>query len=286
MTENPVTKKAPAQQVVKDIRRATRKLHSSEEKIRIVLSGFRDQPVPYPVIGVGQRPIGPRGARKALPRRIGEGLGIGGEEGVGDRGEVVAALKAHVHVAEFGCAEGIFDAGEAVAEVIGGYRRIHIMLDRQGIVMNLTKLRRLYREARLQVRKRGGRKRALGTRRPMAVPQAANERWSRDFISDAFTDGRRFRVLTVVDDFTRECLTLVADTSLSGTRVVRELDAVIARRGCPGTIVSDRAIVRHWFKGNGEGDRVHLDRGPVLVPAHGANSTRVVGTPSMQGDDA
>lgn len=80
-----------------------------------------------------------------------------------------------------------------------GYRRIHIMLERQGIVMNLKKLRRLYREERLQVHKRGGRKRALGARRPMAVPQAANERWSLDFISDALTDGRRFRVLAVVE---------------------------------------------------------------------------------------
>jgi putative transposase len=120
-----------------------------------------------------------------------------------------------------------------------GYRRIHIMLDRQGIVMNLKKLRRLYREERLQVRKRGGRKRALGTRRPMVVPQAANERWSLDFISDAFTDGRRFRILAVVDDFTRECITLIADTSLSGARVVRELDTMIAKRGMPNTIVSD-----------------------------------------------
>ena len=120
-----------------------------------------------------------------------------------------------------------------------GYRRIHIMLERQGIVMNLKKLRRLYREERLQVRKRGGRKRALGTRRPMVVPQAANERWSLDFISDAFTDGRRFRVLAVVDDFTRECLTLIADTSLSGARVARELDTLVARRGGPNTIVSD-----------------------------------------------
>ena len=119
-----------------------------------------------------------------------------------------------------------------------GYRRIHIMLERQGIVMNLKKLRRLYGEERLQVRKRGGRKRALGTRRPMVVPQAANERWSLDFISDALTDGRRFRVLAVVDDFTRECLILIADTSLSGARVVRELDALIARRGRSMTIVS------------------------------------------------
>ena len=120
-----------------------------------------------------------------------------------------------------------------------GYRRIHIMLQRQGIVMNQKKLRRLYREERLQVRRRGGRKRALGTRRPMVLPTSPNERWSLDFVSDAFTDGRRFRVLAVVDDFTRECIGLVADTSLSGARVVRELDAIIARRGKPQTIVSD-----------------------------------------------
>jgi len=120
-----------------------------------------------------------------------------------------------------------------------GYRRIHIMLERQGIRMNLKKLRRLYREEGLQVRKRGGRKHALGTRRPMVVPERVNERWSLDFVSDAFTDGRRFRVLAVVDDFTRECLALVPDTSLSGKRLTRELDAIIQARGMPTTIVSD-----------------------------------------------
>ena len=73
-----------------------------------------------------------------------------------------------------------------------GYRRVHVMLDRQGWKVNQKKLRRLYREEKLQVRKRGGRKRALGTRRPMLVPERANERWSLDFVSDAFTDGRRF----------------------------------------------------------------------------------------------
>ena len=113
------------------------------------------------------------------------------------------------------------------------------MLQRRGIVMNLKKLRRLYGEEKLQVRKRGGRKRALGTRRPMIVPDQPNQRWSLDFVSDSFTDGRRFRVLTVVDDHTRECLALIADTSLSGLRVVRELDAVIGRRGRPLTVVSD-----------------------------------------------
>ena len=120
-----------------------------------------------------------------------------------------------------------------------GYRRVHVMLERQGWRVNQKKLRRLYREEKLQVRNRGGRKRALGTRRPMLVPERPNERWSLDFVSDAFTDGRRFRVLTVVDDFSRECLALVADMSLSGLRVTRELTAIMARRGRPKTIVSD-----------------------------------------------
>jgi len=111
-----------------------------------------------------------------------------------------------------------------------GYRRLHILLAREGVRVNHKKLRRLYREERLQVRRRGGRKRALGTRALMVLPQGPNQRWSLDFVSDALADGRRFRVLAVVDDFTRECLCLVADTSLSGQRVARELDTVIARR--------------------------------------------------------
>ena len=129
------------------------------------------------------------------------------------------------------------DLREAMKKIAGerrrfGYRRIHLMLGRQDMVMNQKKLRRLYREEKLQVRKRGGRKRALGARRPMLL-------WSLDFVSDAFTDGRRFRVLAVVDDFSRECLALVADTSLSGLRVTRELDALIQLRGRPVTVVSD-----------------------------------------------
>ncbi len=120
-----------------------------------------------------------------------------------------------------------------------GYRRLHVLLRREGIVMNHKKLRRLYREEQLQVRRRGGRKRALGTRAPLALPQGPNQRWSLDFLSDALADGRRFRILAIVDDFTRECLALVADTSLPGLRVVRELDILIALRGRPAMCVSD-----------------------------------------------
>jgi putative transposase len=89
------------------------------------------------------------------------------------------------------------------------------------------------------VRRRSGRKRAVGTRAPLAIPQGPNQRWSVDFLWDALADGRRFRILAIVDDFMRECVALVPDTSLPGLRVVRELDTVIAIRGRPAMIVSD-----------------------------------------------
>jgi putative transposase len=80
-----------------------------------------------------------------------------------------------------------------------GYRRLHFLLKREGLAMNQKRFRRLYREEGLQVRKRGGRKRALGMRAPLSLPSGPNERWSLDFVSDSFTDGRRFRALAVVD---------------------------------------------------------------------------------------
>src|SRR5262245_10079309 len=120
-----------------------------------------------------------------------------------------------------------------------GYRRLGILLAREGITMNHKKLYRLYREEGLTVRRRRGRKRATGTRAPTTIPQAANQRWSLDFAADVLSWGRRFRVLAIVDDFTREALALVVDSSIGGRRVVRELDAVVARRGRPAMIVSD-----------------------------------------------
>ena len=77
-----------------------------------------------------------------------------------------------------------------------GYRRLHLLLAREGVVVNRKKLYRLYREERLVVRKR-----ALGTRTPMTIPQGANQRWSVDFASDTLVDSRRFRVFCVIDDF-------------------------------------------------------------------------------------
>jgi putative transposase len=105
--------------------------------------------------------------------------------------------------------------------------------------MNSKKLYRLYREEKLMVHRRGGRKRALGTRAPMVLPLTINQRWSLDFVSDTLSDGRRFRILAIVDDFSRECLTLVVDTSLGGVRVVRELERLALERATPQVIVSD-----------------------------------------------
>ena len=105
--------------------------------------------------------------------------------------------------------------------------------------MNQKRLRRLYAEERLQFKRRGGRKRALGTRWPILIPSGPNERWRLYFVADAFMDGRRFRVLSIVDNFTRECVGLVADTPLFGLRAIRELSAIMSRRGRPKTVVSN-----------------------------------------------
>ncbi len=113
------------------------------------------------------------------------------------------------------------------------------MLEREQIATNKKKLFRLCSEEGLSVRRRRGRKRATGTRAPMSVPQGPNQRWSLDFVSDALSWGCKFRVLVIIDDFTREALALVVDTSIGGRRVVRELDTLIAARGRPAMIVSD-----------------------------------------------
>ena len=120
-----------------------------------------------------------------------------------------------------------------------GYRRLGWLLAREGHAMNHKKLYRIYHEERLMVRRRGRRKRAVGTRAPMVLPETINQRWSLDFVSDALGDGRRFRILCVVDDFSRECLRCVVDTSIGGVRVVRELQRLVVERGVPRMIVSD-----------------------------------------------
>jgi putative transposase len=111
-----------------------------------------------------------------------------------------------------------------------GWRRLHVLLSREGVRVNHKKLRRLYVEERLQVRRRAGCKRALGTRAPMVLPQGPNQRRS---VSDTLTDGRRFRILVMADDYTRECLCLVADTSCVSREGVRAACGPCSRTGTP-----------------------------------------------------
>jgi len=120
-----------------------------------------------------------------------------------------------------------------------GYRRLRWLLEREGVRMNHKRFRRLYAEEKLQVQRRRGRRRAIGVRAPLVLPQGPNQRWSLDFVADQLTTGRRFRILTVVDDFTKECLATVPDTSMTGRRLVAELDRLVERRGKPLSIVSD-----------------------------------------------
>ncbi len=120
-----------------------------------------------------------------------------------------------------------------------GYRRIHLLLKKSGEQVNHKRVWRLYKEAGLKVIKRGGRKKAVGSRLVKIAPQRANQRWSVDFVSDALYDGRRIRLLTIVDDFTRECLKIIVDRSINGQRVAKELSQLVLECGIPEEIISD-----------------------------------------------
>jgi putative transposase len=120
-----------------------------------------------------------------------------------------------------------------------GYRRLFILLRDQGEPSGINRIYRLYREEGLTVRKRKARRKAIGTRAPILVEAKVNARWSLDFVHDQFAQGRRFRILNIVDDVTRECLAAIPDTSISGKRVARELTALVEARGKPKMIVSD-----------------------------------------------
>jgi putative transposase len=137
-----------------------------------------------------------------------------------------------------------------------GYRRLFILLREQGEPSGINRVYRLYREEGLTVRKRKARRRAIGTRTPILVEARVNARWSLDFVHDQLARGRRFRILNIVDDVTRECLAAIPDTSISGKRVARELTMLIEARGKPGMIVSDNGTeftsnaILGWAKGH------------------------------------
>jgi putative transposase len=137
-----------------------------------------------------------------------------------------------------------------------GYRRLGVLLGREGWRVNHKRVYRLYVEEKLGLRRKRGRKRS-GVRQPLLEPTAANQVWSVDFMSDALSWGRRIRMLNIVDDYTREALAIEVDTSLGGIRVVRVLEELKARRGLPRQIRSDNGpefvsrVLDQWTYENG-----------------------------------
>ena len=119
-----------------------------------------------------------------------------------------------------------------------GYLMLHAMLKSEGLVINRKRTYRVYTELGMQVRTKK-RKKLLRPRVPMAVPSQANERWSLDFVSDQLSNGRRFRVLNIVDDYSRTCVGQLVDTSISGERLTHFLDEINLVRLLPQTIVLD-----------------------------------------------
>jgi len=119
-----------------------------------------------------------------------------------------------------------------------GYKRLHVLLRREGYRVNHKLVYRLYREEGLLVRRRR-RKRVAGPRVPLPMPTRPNERWGMDFIMDSFVEGRRFRCLTMVDEYTRECPVIEVDTSLPSARVLQVLDRLAATCGLPQSLVVD-----------------------------------------------
>lgn len=120
-----------------------------------------------------------------------------------------------------------------------GCPRIHLLLRREGLVINHKRTERIYREEGLSLMKRKRKKTAARTRMILPLPEGPNERWSMDFVTDSIVTGRHFRALVIVDDYSRECPAIEVDTSLGGVRVVQVLERLAETRGLPGIITID-----------------------------------------------
>lgn len=137
-----------------------------------------------------------------------------------------------------------------------GYQRIHALLRREGHEVNHKRIYRLYSDAHLAVKRRKKRKGVMVPREPLSLPTQANEVWSMDFVMDALSTGRCIKILTVVDDCTKESVDLVADFGISGEYVTRILDQAARFRGCPKAI---RTYQRPEFTGKA------LDQWPMSM---------------------
>lgn len=119
-----------------------------------------------------------------------------------------------------------------------GYLMLHALLKAEGLVVNRKKTYRIYKELGMQVRTKK-RKKLIRPRVPMVLPSRSGERWSIDFVHDQLANGRRIRVLNIVDDFSRRCVGQLVDTSISGNRMVRYFDELTLTHKLPKTIVLD-----------------------------------------------
>lgn len=135
-----------------------------------------------------------------------------------------------------------------------GLWQCHYRLRNRGKTWNHKRLRRVYQAMNLNIRRRAKKRLPERVQQPLSIPTSPNQMWSIDFMSDSLTDGRKFRLLNVMDDFNRESLALEVDTSLPARRVVRTLDSIIARRGKPSNLRCDNGpefishILEEWCK--------------------------------------
>jgi len=154
-----------------------------------------------------------------------------------------------------------------------GYRRLHILLQRQGLTVNHKRVYRLYKDAGLSIRSKKKRLPAQQRGKPEPAGQHPNTRWSMDFVSDRLMSGRRIRILNVIDETTRECLAAVADTSLTGQRVARELNHLVETLGKPMEILTDNGpeftsnALSAWTYSQKIGHRF-IDPGKPIQNAH------------------
>jgi putative transposase len=148
-----------------------------------------------------------------------------------------------------------------------GHHKLHDLVRGDGFVINHKRFFRIYKAENLRIPRRRRRRKFCGPRQRIPLPDRINQRWSMDFVSDQLALGRRFRTLNIVDDKSRECLSIEVGTSLTGTQVVRVLDRLIQLRGRPDVIVMD----------NGPEFASHamVDEGAALHPTRQADGTRL-----------
>jgi putative transposase len=140
-----------------------------------------------------------------------------------------------------------------------GVRRLHLLIKREGLVVNHKRTERIYREEHLALKRKTRKKLSAGLRIPLPQPKGPNEQWAIDFIHDMTATSRRFRCLTVLDIYTRECLAIRVDRSISSKAVIDSLQRLLETRGMPRTIVLDNgpeftsSVFQTWA------DEKHID---------------------------